>query len=166
MEKLYKIHRNSNQIDFQKIWKEGVFIFDSNVLLDLYRLPESAKNDLLGVFKNENFNNRIWIGFQVIMEFLNNRLTVIGDQKNMFSKIKILTEKLITEIDDLSTTYKTEIKKLKLTQRHSLINPEEYITIDNLKKTTDVYNAFLKHLEELESKQNDVNDTDEIKSLS
>lgn len=165
MEKLYKIHRNSNQIDFQKIWKEGVFIFDSNVLLDLYRLPESAKNDLLGVFKNENFNNRIWIGFQVIMEFLNNRLTVIGDQKNMFSKIKILTEKLITEIDDLSTTYKTEIEKLKLTQRHSLINPEEYITTDNLKKTTDVYIAFLKHLEELESKQNDVNDTDEIKEL-
>jgi hypothetical protein len=81
MEKLYKIHRNSNQIDFQNIWKEGLFIFDSNVLLDLYRLPESAKNDLLGVFRNENFNNRIWIGFQVMMEFLNNRLTVIGDQK-------------------------------------------------------------------------------------
>lgn len=165
MEKLYKIHRNSNQIDFQKIWKEGVFIFDSNVLLDLYRLPESAKNDLLGVFRNENFNNRIWIGFQVIMEFLNNRLTVIGDQKNMFSKLKILTEKLITEIDDLSTTYKTEIEKLKLTQRHSLINPDEYITTDNIKKTTDVYIAFLKHLEDLESKQNDVNDTDEIKEL-
>jgi hypothetical protein len=165
MEKLYKIHRNSNQIDFQKIWKEGLFIFDSNVLLDLYRLPESAKNDLLGVFRNENFNNRIWIGFQVIMEFLNNRLTVIGDQKNMFSKIKILTEKLITEIDDLSTTYKTEIEKLKLTQRHSLINPDEYINTDNLKKTTDVYITFLKHLEDLESKQNDVNDTDEIKEL-
>lgn len=165
MEKLYKIHRNSNQIDFQKIWKEGLFIFDSNVLLDLYRLPESAKNDLLTVLRNENFNNRIWIGFQVIMEFLNNRLTVIGDQKNMFSKIKILTEKLITEIDDLSTTYKTEIEKLKLTQRHSLINPEEYITTDNLKKTTDVYIMFLKHLEDLESKQNDVNDTDEIKEL-
>lgn len=165
MEKLYKIHRNSNQIDFQKIWKEGVFIFDSNVLLDLYRLPESAKNDLLGVFKNENFNNRIWIGFQVIMEFLNNRLTVIGDQKNMFSKIKILTEKLITETNDLSTTYKTEIEKLKLSQRHSLINPDEYINTDNLKKTTEVYIAFLKHLEDLESKQNDVNDTDEIKEL-
>ena len=165
MEKLYKIHRNSNQIDFQKIWKEGLFIFDSNVLLDLYRLPESAKNDLLTVLRNENFNNRIWIGFQVIMEFLNNRLTVIGDQKNMFSKIKILTEKLITEIDDLSTTYKTEIEKIKLTQRHSLINPEEYITTDNLKKTTDVYITFLKHLEDLESKQNDVNDTDEIKEL-
>jgi hypothetical protein len=165
MEKLYKIHRNSNQIDFQNIWKEGLFIFDSNVLLDLYRLPESAKNDLLGVFRNENFNNRIWIGFQVMMEFLNNRLTVIGDQKNMFSKIKILTEKLITEIDDLSTTYKTEIEKLKLTQRHSLINPDEYINTDNLKKTTDVYITFLKHLEDLESKQNDVNDTDEIKEL-
>lgn len=165
MEKLYKIHRNSNQIDFQKIWKEGIFIFDSNVLLDLYRLPESAKNDLLSVFRNENFNNRIWIGFQVIMEFLNNRLTVIGEQKNMFPKIKILTEKLITEIDDLSTTYKTEIEKLKLTQRHSLINPEEYITTDNLKKTTEVYIAFLKHLEDLENKQNDVNDTDEIKEL-
>jgi hypothetical protein len=165
MEKLYKIHRNSNQIDFQNIWKEGLFIFDSNVLLDLYRLPESAKNDLLGVFRNENFNNRIWIGFQVMMEFLNNRLTVIGDQKNMFSKIKILTEKLITETDDLSTTYKTEIEKLKLTQRHSLINPDEYITKDNLKKTTDVYITFLKHLEDLESKQNDVNDTDEIKEF-
>ena len=109
MEKLYKIHRNANQIDFQKIWKDGIFIFDSNVLLDLYRLPESAKNDLISVFKNEKFNKRIWIGFQVIMEFLNNRLTVIGEQKNMFSKIQVLTEKLVNEIDELSKIYKLEI---------------------------------------------------------
>lgn len=165
MEKLYKIHRNANQIDFQKIWKDGIFIFDSNVLLDLYRLPESAKNDLISVFKNEKFNKRIWIGFQVIMEFLNNRLTVIGEQKNMFSKIQVLTEKLVNEIDELSKIYKLEIEKLQLNQRHSLINPEQYVNLENIKKSTKVYNEFLKHLQNQEGQQIDVNDTDEIKEL-
>jgi len=73
MDKLIRIHRDPEQLDFKKLWAEGIFVFDSNVLLDLYRLPVSARKDLIGIFESDKFKDRIWIGFQVILEFLNNR---------------------------------------------------------------------------------------------
>jgi hypothetical protein len=66
---LLRTHQDPDDIDFESIWENGLFIFDSNVLLDLYRLPESASNDLIGVLKDESLRQRIWIGFQVIVEF-------------------------------------------------------------------------------------------------
>lgn len=165
MDLLLKIHRNSNEIEFEKIWKEGIFVFDSNVLLDLYRLPDSAKNDLLSVLQNENFKDRIWIGFQVILEYLNNRLSVIGDQKNMFNKVRTSTSNVIDKINILNEEYKREIDGLKLTQRHALINPDEYVSNSHIKEVTKVYHNFLESLTELEQKQADVNDKDEIREL-
>lgn len=118
---LLKIHRNLTEQDYKKIWKEAIFIFDSNVLLDLYRLPESAKNDLLTVFQNQEFNTRIWIGFQVLMEFLNNRLTTISDQKSMFNKVINMTNNHLEKINELNSGYLSEIKKLNLKDRKSVV---------------------------------------------
>lgn len=165
MNDLLKIYRDSNQLDFEKIWKEGTFVFDANVLLDLYRLPESAKNDLLKVLQNDTFKDRIWIGFQVFLEYLSNRLSVIGDQKNMFSKVKAVTVSNIEKINVINTEYKSEIDKHKLSQRHALINPEHFLNHDSLKKSTKVFRKFLKHLEKLEKQQADVNDNDELRDL-
>lgn len=81
IETLLKIHTDSEGVDFKRIWGEGIFVFDSNVLLDLYRLPESATKDLIGVLSNKGFNKKIWIGFQVLLEFLSNRHEAISDQK-------------------------------------------------------------------------------------
>ena len=53
--------------------------------MDLYRLPKSAREDLISIFKSDKFKDRIWIGFQVILEFLNNRFEAISDQKNKFN---------------------------------------------------------------------------------
>ena len=58
LESLLKTHKDSEELDFDIIWKEATFVFDSNVLLDLYRLPKSASDDLLKVFKAEGFNPR------------------------------------------------------------------------------------------------------------
>ena len=165
MENLYKLYRDANQIDFKKVWQEGVFIFDSNVLLDLYRLPESAKEDLINVLKNKNFNKRIWIGFQVILEFLSNRLNIIGEQKNMFTKVNNITKEIEQKVVELNESFSIEIDKLNLKQRHSSINPETYINTKNLKKTTKVFRKFLKHLEDLEKEHMDVNDNDNLKDV-
>ena len=163
MELLKKIHRNNNQIDFKSIWNEGLFIFDSNVLLDLYRLPISAREDLFNVFQNEKFKDRIWIGFQVLLEFLNNRLTVISDQKNKFNQVKKMIESTILSYDESFKNLETDLKKLKLTQRHSLIEPEKYINEKNLNNSKTYLNEFIKYLDELEKQQFDVHDDDEIK---
>lgn len=163
MELLKKIHRNNEQIDFKSIWNKGVFIFDSNVLLDLYRLPISAREDLFNVFQNKKFEDRIWIGFQVLLEFLNNRLEVISDQKNKFNQVKKLVGTTISQYEDSFDKLNSELKNLKLAQRHSLIEPEKYINKKNIKKGKNFLNEFISYLDELEKKQFDVNEDNLIK---
>jgi len=161
---LKKIHKEIDEEEVKQIWEKGIFIFDSNVLLDLYRLPLEAKDDLISVFKNPNFNSRIWIGFQVALEFLNNRLNIIGEQKNMYSKVMNLTDEHICKITELNNAFHDEIKKLNLTQRHSIINPSEFINDTKLNKSVKAFKAFKKYLKESEAEHLDVNNIDSIKN--
>ena len=165
IEKLKKIHRDSEQLDFNKIWKEGTFIFDSNVLLDLYRLPESAREDLISVFENENFKSRIWIGFQVALEFLNNKYEAISDQKNKFNSVRKLLNKAENDYSNIINELTSELKKLKLKQRHSLIDPDKFITSENTSKGINFISDFISELDILEKEQSDVNDKDKIKEV-
>lgn len=165
MDKLKRIHRDSEQLNFKEIWKDGIFIFDSNVLLDLYRLPKSAREDLISIFKSDKFKDRIWIGFQVILEFLNNRYEAISDQKNKFQSVRTIVEDAIEHYDELISNLNSELAKLKLKQRHSLIDPDKFINPTNIEKGVQYLNDFIDNLETLEKKQSDVNEADKLKDL-
>ncbi|WP_219847303.1 PIN-like domain-containing protein [Burkholderia gladioli] len=165
IDKLLKIHRNSDELDFKKIWADGLFIFDANVMLDLYRLPQSASKDLMSVLENEKFKDRAWIGFQVALEFLNNRHDAIGDQKSKFATVKELVEAAISGYDAAASTLQSDLAKLKLKQRHSVIDPDRYINSDRIENSTSYLKEFLAELKRLELSQSDVSDHDSIKEF-
>ncbi|HHQ4655132.1 TPA: PIN-like domain-containing protein, partial [Aeromonas hydrophila] len=165
IEKLKKIHRDTDELDFHKMWNEGIFVFDSNVLLDLYRLPESARKDLISVLKSDQFNDRIWICFQVALEFLNNKYDAIGDQKNKFNSVRNLLSKAEEQYHETMNELTNELNKLKLKHRHSLINPDKFISKEKISNGISFITEFLKELQLLEGKQSDVNDTDSIKNV-
>lgn len=165
IENLIKVHKEVDDKDFDKIWKEGIFIFDSNVLLDLYRLPASASKDLLKVLGSKEFTNRIWIGFQVLVEFLNNRHEAISDQKNKFGIVKNHLMECSSQYAELFSTLSGELSQLKLKQRHSLIDPDKFITPSNIDSGIKFIQDFIEHLDSLEKKQSDVNDKDSIQNL-
>lgn len=162
---LIKVHKELTEEEIKEIWRNGVFIFDSNVLLDLYRLPSEAKDDLISVLQNKNFNSRIWIGFQVALEFLNNRLNIIGEQKNMYSRVIKLTEDHICKINELNEIYAKEINKLNLIQRHSTIDPRAYINKGTISKSVKKFKEFQKYLKDSETEHLDVNNVDSIKDI-
>ncbi|WP_186059628.1 PIN-like domain-containing protein [Burkholderia gladioli] len=162
---LLRIHRDSDDIDFASIWEKGLFVFDANVLLDLYRLPETASNDLIGVLRNQKLEGRIWIAFQVIVEFLSNRHEAISDQKNKFHTVRGLLEEASAQLDEVFDKLSEELAKLKLKQRHSLINPEKFITPERISISKALIDEFLDDLAILEAKQTDVNDRDQIKDI-
>lgn len=162
---LLKVHRNGDELDFKKIWGEGLFIFDSNVFLDLYRLPISARRDLMGVLTNDNFRPRIWTGFQVALEFLNNRHETISDQKNKFHTVKTLVTQALATYTSANEELRSELIKLKLKQRHSLINPDQFINDTNIATSTQYLGEFLDELDRLEKEQFDVHEHDEIKQF-
>ncbi|MBC8881745.1 PIN-like domain-containing protein [Pseudomonas cerasi] len=160
---LLKTHRDLDEEEFDSMWERAIFIFDANVLLDLYRLPKSAKNELLSVLQNPEIKNRIWISFQGLLEFLNNRHDTIGDQKNKFEMVRSKLREAIAGYNGVFSTLTTELAKLKLRQRHSLIDPERFISPENIKGGIHFVNEFLENLNELEEKQSDVHHKDDTK---
>lgn len=68
--------------EFDRLWREGWFVFDANVLLNLYRYEADTRDDLLRVIRK--LQDRIWIPYQAALEYHRNRLTVIADQDRKF----------------------------------------------------------------------------------
>lgn len=63
--------------DLERIWGECLFVLDANVLLNLYRYSDFTCRELLEVFGS--LSERLWVPHQVVYEYLNNRLNVIGE---------------------------------------------------------------------------------------
>lgn len=160
---LLKTHRDFDEETLDKMWRQATFVFDSNVLLDLYRLPQSAKNELLSVLQSSEIKNRIWIGFQGLLEFLNNRHDAISDQKNKFETVRSKLQQAITGYNEVFSTLTSELAKLRLRQKHSLIDPEQFISSENIKSGVAFVYDFLENLNELEAKQRDVHEKDDTK---
>ena len=73
---------SSSKENLSTLWASGLIILDTNVLLNLYRYSDSTKTELLAIIKK--LSDRIWIPHQVAKEFLSNRLTVIGEQSELY----------------------------------------------------------------------------------
>lgn len=65
--------------EYERLWKEAIIVLDTNVLLNLYRLPTSARDEFLTVL--ELLKDRLWVPHQVALEFQRNRLTVIAAER-------------------------------------------------------------------------------------
>ena len=70
----------------QQLWEEAVFVFDTNVLLNLYRYSAKTRNSLLAAF--ESFKERVWIPYQVAYEYMRKRCEVIYETVQRYDQFK------------------------------------------------------------------------------
>lgn len=86
--------------DMSLLWKNGTFIFDTNVLLNLYSYPDSVREIFLSVL--EKISTRSWIPYQVALEFHRNRFARIkqanGPLLKLRDRIRATSEELESEI--------------------------------------------------------------------
>ena len=75
MKKVIKEFLEPSKKEKQELWEKAVFVFDTNVLLNLYRYSAKTRNSLLNAF--ESFKGRIWIPYQVAYEYMRKRCEVI-----------------------------------------------------------------------------------------
>lgn len=75
-----------SEAEFQQMWQEGIFSFDANVLLNLYRYTAATRDNLLSII--ERVAGRIWLTNQAASEFLRNRRTVIDQQHAAYDYIR------------------------------------------------------------------------------
>jgi len=103
------LYRPSEE-QLKSLWTNGTFILDTNVLLNLYSYPESARDIFLSVL--EKVSDRTWIPFQVALEF----------HRNRFSRIKQSNEPLFKLRDRIRTTsdhLEAEIRAIEFEKRNT-----------------------------------------------
>jgi len=61
--------------EFSHLWQDATVVFDTNVLLHLYRYTPRTRIDLLSAM--DALQQRIWMPYQVGLEFSRNRAEVI-----------------------------------------------------------------------------------------
>lgn len=96
MRSQFKGHFREDDDTIEEIWKSATFVFDANVLLNLYRYSDKVRKEfikLLGVIAE-----RSWLPEQCAYEFLKNRHAAIRDQITAYNK----TER---DIDDLVKSF-------------------------------------------------------------
>jgi len=123
--------------DYKGLWKNAYFIFDTNVLLNLYRYNKSTSEELLAVI--ESLGDKVWIPYIVGLEYQRNRLKVIADQNSKFKKVEGIILNGIESIEN-------KLGQLSLQKKHSSIEPDTFI--ENLKKEADKFIDSLNKLEE------------------
>ena len=93
---------------YEKLWKEAAIVLDTNVLLNLYRLPTAARDELFGVL--DLLKERLWIPHQVALEFQRRRLTVIASERKA-------TEEALTAASELVDDIKSKVEGLQIDKR-------------------------------------------------
>jgi hypothetical protein len=83
--------------EIKDLWKNALFIFDTNVLLNLYRYSDETSIKIIEII--EKLEN-IWIPYQVGLEFHRRRLGVISEQKKNYSDFEGEFKKIILAVED------------------------------------------------------------------
>ena len=106
--------------DFKVMWKESKFIFDANVLLNIYSYPESARDIFFSVLNK--VEGRTWIPYQVALEFHRNRTNRI---KQSNKKI----EQLLEQVKKTGVELQQELRSIEFEKRNTGIeNIEERLS--------------------------------------
>lgn len=118
MKNLFSGYYAPSAEQFDRLWTEAVIVLDTNVLLDLYRLPETARNELLAVL--EVLSDRIWIPHQVALEFQRRRLTVIAAERKV-------VEDVLSDAKKSFESIKSNIESLQIEKRGVGVDPSDLI---------------------------------------
>lgn len=149
MKGLFPQYGDLSNLDYGIVWKNALFVFDTNVLLNLYRYQAGTRDELLNVLSQ--LSDRIWIPHHVALEFQRNRLKVVAEQNKRFAEVRRTVEKARSSL-------LADLEKLQLQKRHSLINPHA-LTLGFDKLVVE----FITELEQLHGTQQKLSAPDPLK---
>lgn len=119
MKGLFPQFDNANVVDHTATWNDALFVFDTNILLNLYRYQQSTREELINIL--QKLSSRVWIPHHVALEFQRNRLSVISAQGRRFSELRTILTKAQTSLS-------SDISKLSLQKRHALIDSDALLS--------------------------------------
>lgn len=79
----------------ETLWNKCIFVFDTNVLLNLYRYTSNTRDTLLAAF--DDLKERVWLPYQVAYEYAKNRFDVIYETTDKYKKLDKLAQEFINQ---------------------------------------------------------------------
>lgn len=85
--------------DLRRLWSNSVFVFDTNVLLRLYRYKVTTADEILQTLGG--IRDRIWLPFQVGLEYNRNRLDKIREAEKPLSDVERIFRRASDEVNKI-----------------------------------------------------------------
>lgn len=86
MKELFPGYYRPTNEEFSKMWRECIFVFDANVLLNIYRYSSETRDELFDVLGY--IKDRVWMPHQAMLEYHENREEVISQQYTITEDIE------------------------------------------------------------------------------
>ena len=137
------------ELDYKQLWDKSLIVLDANILLSLYRLPPTAREELLRVL--ELLKQRVWIPHQVGLEFQRRRLGVISAQRKV-------TEATLSSAHEMIQSIKEKVESLQI-DKHGLDLKAKPL-LDNIEKAN---GELIKAVEKVHKTQLDITMVDPIR---
>ncbi|MGF9872889.1 PIN-like domain-containing protein [Bacillus tropicus] len=137
-----------DQDEFKDIFNDCYFVIDTNVLLNLYRYSEITADELLEILKG--VSDRLWMPYQVGVEYHFNRVNVILEQQLAYDNI-------CQKIDSQATELISKFKK-GLNNRHPKIHADTIA-----QKMQDSFNEIITDLKQDKEKHPNLLSEDRIR---
>ena len=77
---------------FDALFKDAIIVLDTNILLDLYRVSPKTSQELLEIIKT--LGDRIWIPYQVALEYHRDLFSVVEGQIKKYNEAKNAIESI------------------------------------------------------------------------
>ena len=114
----FSSHYTPDDSAFERLWALGLIALDANVLLNLYRYPATARDELLLTL--ERYKDRLFVPHQVAVEYHRGRLGVIAFQRKRAHEVKEV-------LRNAETRLREDLRKLQLERRHSSISIQPFL---------------------------------------
>ena len=110
----------------EKIWKNSIFTFDANILLNFYRYKAETTSTFFELI--EKVKDRVWLTNQSVQEYFDNRLNVISEQEKAYSDLKDNIKKSIE--DPLNNLRKHPYIGQKLLEEFKAVSEKLKVELD------------------------------------
>ncbi|KQT17655.1 hypothetical protein ASG31_09695 [Chryseobacterium sp. Leaf404] len=101
MKNIFPGYYKKGDVEIKSMWDNGIIVFDTNVLLNLYRYSDTTRDTIIDLIKK--FSHKIILPHQSALEYNRNRYEVIAEQEKAY---KEFLEKIDQIQKDLQSTNK------------------------------------------------------------
>lgn len=98
MKDLFPGHFKESDENIREVWETSLFVFDANILLNLYRYSDTTRNEFLRIL--DKVKDRAWLPHRAAEEYLDNRLSVIDQQERSYDDTVKSIESLKRDLEN------------------------------------------------------------------